>query len=176
VRIAGPAGGGERYVLSADFAEQYRRHVAPIWRYVRARVENDADAEELTAEVFLRAYRDRDRFDPARGSTGAWLSGIARHVVTDWWRRRREVPMDELPEAGVAEDDPFAAAERSEGARTLHRHLARLNERERDALALRFGAELKAAEVGDVLGVSEPAARMVVHRAITKLRGVMEAG
>jgi RNA polymerase sigma factor (sigma-70 family) len=157
-----------------DFAEQYRRHLAPIWRYVRARVDNDADAEELTAEVFLRAYRDRDRFDPERGSTGAWLAGIARHVVTDWWRRgRREVPMDPPPERGPAEEDPFAAAERAEGARELHRHLGGLSERERDALALRFGAELKAAEVGAVLGVSEPAARMVVHRAVGKLREVM---
>ena len=162
--------------MQDQFAEQYRRHLAPIWRYVRARVETDADAEELTAEVFLRAYRDRDRFDPSRGSAGAWLAGIARHVVTDWWRRsRREVLSDELPEAGSAEEDPFLAAERAEGARTLHRHLTGLSERERDALALRFGAELKAAEVGAVLGISESAARMVVYRAIGKLREVMRA-
>lgn len=160
--------------MQDDFAEQYRRHLAPIWRYVRARVESEADAEELTAEVFLRAYRDRDRFDPARGSAGAWLAGIARHVVTDWWRRgRRELPLDEPPAPGPAEDDPFAAAERADSARELHRHLAELSERERDALALRFGAELKAAEIGEALGISEVAARMVVYRAVGKLRSVM---
>ena len=74
----------------------YREHVAGVWRYVRTRVPGAADADDVTAEVFVKAMRSWYRFDDRRGSVGAWLIGIARHVVADWWvRRSREVPVAE---------------------------------------------------------------------------------
>ena len=83
--------------MTADFADTYREHVAPIWRYVRARLPSDADAEDVTSEVFAQAMRSWDRFDAGRGSVGGWLVGIARHVVADWWHRRgREVPVEDI--------------------------------------------------------------------------------
>lgn len=152
----------------------YREHAAPIWRYVRARLASDADAEDVTSDVFLRALRSWDRFDPSRGSLRGWLIGIARNAVADWWRARGEEPMDELPEIRAARpvDDPEARALASDDADVLRRHLSGLTTREREAIALRFGAELSSAEIGTVLGVSPTAARMLVHRGITKLRGV----
>jgi RNA polymerase sigma-70 factor (ECF subfamily) len=59
------------------------------------------------------------------------------------------------------------------GRDDLRRELGRLSGREREALAMRFGAELPSAEIGAVLGISAPAARMLVHRAVTKLREVL---
>ena len=69
----------------------YREHVAGVWRYVRTRVPGAADADDVTAEVFVKAMRSWDRFDDRRDSVGAWLIGIARHVVADWWARRSRV-------------------------------------------------------------------------------------
>ncbi len=98
--------------MQDDFAELYRRHLAPIWRYLRARVPNDHDAEELTAEVFFRAFRDASRYDASRGSIGGWLAGIALHVVSDWWRRRGgEVLTERTPEPNPGSGDERDPAE-----------------------------------------------------------------
>lgn len=166
--------------MPATLEDLYREHAAPIWRYVRARLPSDADAEDVTSDVFLRAHRTLDRYDPAAGTPRAWLVGIARHAVGDWWRRRgREAPPVGDPVAGPDEDpwvDPSARVERHEAAGELARHLAVLSDREREAIALRFAAELPSAEVGAALGISATAARMLVHRAVVKLRGVVEHG
>ncbi|MGH9187262.1 MAG: RNA polymerase sigma factor [Acidimicrobiales bacterium] len=156
-----------------ELTEVYGRHVASVWRFVRARVPTDADAEDVTGEVFMQAVRSWHRFDPGQGSEGAWLQGIARHAAADWWRRRRDVPTDQL---GTADrDDPGleeAVLDRLAGE-DLRSMLHLLTEKERRAVALRFGSGLRAAEVGAALGVSETAARMLVYRAVTKLREVV---
>jgi RNA polymerase sigma-70 factor (ECF subfamily) len=155
----------------------YREHAAPVWRYVRARLPGDADAEDVTSDVFLRAHRSLDRFDPAQGTPRAWLVGIARHATADWWRKRGlEDPMAELPTAEDPADDALGHIERLEAAGELARHLAVLSPREREAISLRFAAELPSAEVGAALGISPTAARMLVHRAVVKLREVVDHG
>lgn len=159
--------------------ELYERQLTPMWRYVRARVPGDADAEDIVSEVFTRAVRDWRRFDPRFGSSTAWLFGIAHHVVADWWRSSRR----EMPAAGVEPDpgasgspDPEASALAADDRRELRALLARLTDAEREAVALRFGAGLKSAEVGGALGISDAAARMLVYRAVTKLRKEMADG
>lgn len=141
----------------------------------------------MVSEVFTRACAAWPRFDPSRGSAAAWLMGIAHHTVADWWRRqrprgaRREVPVAEAeaqqlvgepllsalgpgPEDAVLEDELLARLEQS---------LQLLQDREREALALRFAGRLKAAEVGVILGLSEGATKMLIHRAILKLKAVL---
>jgi RNA polymerase sigma factor (sigma-70 family) len=155
-----------------DLEEMYRRHLAPVWRYVRARIPDDHEAEDVTSDVFVRAFRSRDRFDPFKGSEGAWLAGIARHSVADWWRRRPAPPADHRDGADDAAG-PEEQAVRLDTAAEVRRHLKVLSDRERDAIALRFAAGLRSSEVGAAMGISEAAAKMLVHRAVGKLRGVM---
>ena len=156
----------------ADLTEVYRQHVASVWRFARARVPSDSDAEDVTSEVFAQAVRSWHRYDPARASVGAWLQGIANHVAADWWRRRRA-----LPTGGLDDTTPVAGAEDAVLDRVageeLRSYLRVLTDKERRAVALRFGDGLRAAEVGEALGVSEVAARMLVYRAVAKLREVM---
>lgn len=161
--------------MGAEFGATYREHVTPIWRYVRARLPSDSDAEDVTSEVFAQAMRSWSRFDPARGSVGGWLVGIARHAVADWWRRAgREHPYADVdPGLQTSDDDPEGAVLRKAGADEVRRHLGRLTPREREAVALRFGTELSSDEIGAVLGISATAARMLVYRAVAKLREVM---
>jgi RNA polymerase sigma-70 factor (ECF subfamily) len=159
--------------LPQEFEEVYAQELAPVWRYVRARTPQHADAEDVTSEVFARAVRNWGRYDDRLGTPGAWLLGIARHVVADWWRKQgREVPSEERAEPDP-EPGPELAVLAAEARRELRSHLGRLTDKERDAVALKFGAGLKAAEVGAVLGVSDTAARMLVYRAVMKLRTVM---
>jgi len=158
-----------------DFDRVYRQHLAPVWRYVRARVPDASEAEDMTSEVFLRAVRAWPTYDPGRGPVLPWLVGIARHVVADWWRRRPAVPVADADPGGTAVDAETDAL-RQLDAHEFRRHLAVLTEREREAVALRFGAGLPAAEIGDLLGISDAGARMLVHRAVVKLRGEVEHG
>ena len=162
--------------MADNLEDLYRQHAASIWRYVRARVPADDEAKDVTSEVFLRAIRSRERFDPSRGSEGAWLAGIARFTVADWWRRHgREVPMGDVDPEGclaAAGDGPEDHAVRLDAAADVARRLVVLSDREREAVALRFAAGLRPVEVGSVLGISEAAAKMLVHRAVTKLRAV----
>jgi RNA polymerase sigma factor (sigma-70 family) len=153
-----------------DLSEVYQQHVASIWRYVRARVPADADAEDVTSEVFAQAVKGWHRYEPDRGSVGAWLQGVARHVVADWWRRHRPLPSAGADEIIDAPDDAVLDRVAGEELRGL---LGVLTDKERRAVDLRFGAGLRAAEVGQALGVSEVAARMLVYRAVAKLREVM---
>jgi RNA polymerase sigma factor (sigma-70 family) len=158
------------------FEDIYREHVTPVWRYVRLRVPSDSDAEDVTSQVFEKALRSWPSYDVARGSVGGWLVGIARHAVADWWRKHgRELPADHLGDRieEAAEDDPEGDALRRLGADDVRRQLGVLTAREREAVALRFGSELSSSEVAAVLGVTPSAARMLVHRAINRLREVM---
>ena len=161
-----------------EFEDVHREHVPAVWRYVRSRLPTEVDAEDVTSEVFLKAMRSWDRYEPSKGSVVAWLTGIARHAVADWWRQHRPEHPD-LEQAGVAagsnpdSDDPESAVLRRERADQLRRRLRMLTDREREAVAMRFGAELSSAEIGDLLGVSPTAARMLVYRAVGKLRVVM---
>lgn len=166
-------------MASDSFGAVYREHVAPVWRYVRTRVPSDADAEDVTSEVFVRAMRSWNRYDPRRGGVGGWLTGIAHHVVADWWARRvRELPTDEIPEsrADAADGDaadPESVALRHADSDDVRRHLSVLTPREREAVALRFGSQLSSEEIGAAMGISAPAARMLVYRGVGKLREVM---
>lgn len=167
--------------MNLDVGALYRDNATKVWRYVRARVPSDADAEDVTSEVFARAMSSQHRFDPTRGSRSAWIMGIARNTTADWWRRQS--PEDLSCEAvdGVAgetslSDDPAQHIVGAGDVTALHRHLSRLTDRERQAVALRFGAELSSADIGAVMGISPTAARMLVHRAVTKLREVIVDG
>jgi RNA polymerase sigma factor (sigma-70 family) len=162
--------------MAPELGVMYRDHAAAVWRYARARLPSDADADDLTSDVFARALRSAPGFDAARGNPRMWLMGIARHATADWYRRRSpEDPRAEVPDTVVADEAP-AAALRAEGAGEVRALLAHLSDREREAVALRFGAELTAAEIGALLDTSETGARMLVHRAVTKLRGVVADG
>ncbi|MGH2728872.1 MAG: RNA polymerase sigma factor [Actinomycetota bacterium] len=164
-----------------DFESLYRREIAAVWRYARARVPNSLEAQDLVAETFARALEAWSGYDPARGTRGAWLFGIARNTVADFLRGRasaggsRETPV-ETERLDTESAPPDKALYEEETLSELRLGIEGLSDRERDALALRFGAGLRASELGEVLGITEAAAKMLAHRAVQKLRGVMTHG
>jgi RNA polymerase sigma-70 factor, ECF subfamily len=162
--------------MGPELGVMYRDHAAVVWRYARARLPSDADADDLTSDVFDRALRSAASYDVVRGNPRMWLMGIARHATADWYRRRSpEDPRAEVPDTATS-DDPVEAVVRAADVGEVQALLAHLADREREAIALRFGAELSAAEIGELLGTSATGARMLVHRAVTKLRGVVADG
>ena len=89
--------------LPPDFAEWFREHRPTVYRYIRFRLATREAAEDVTSEVFMKALRAMDRYDPSRASPRTWLLRIARNAVTDHLRslRRRSslhVSLDRVPD------------------------------------------------------------------------------
>jgi RNA polymerase sigma-70 factor (ECF subfamily) len=161
---------------SPDFVDVYQTHLTGVWRYVRSRIPVTHDAEDVTSEVFARAWRSWGRFDANRGDVAPWLLRIAQRTVVDWNRRHGRLhdpeTMDmELIEATASDPSelPETVLLAKEVLIEVKQALGELSDRERDGIALRFGAGLKMADVGRVLGLSTGATKMMLARSLTKL-------
>jgi RNA polymerase sigma-70 factor (ECF subfamily) len=152
------------------FERLYRSSRDDVYAYVAGLLRDSAAAEEVTAAVFERAYRKRNRFDPERGEPRAWLFGIARNAALDELRRRgRQAELATEP-ADLERFDSAESAEHSERRLAVSEALERLEPRERELIALKFFAGLENREIARVLGISESNAGTKLHRAMTKLR------
>ncbi|TMK55915.1 MAG: sigma-70 family RNA polymerase sigma factor [Actinobacteria bacterium] len=152
------------------FERLYRSSRDDVYAYVAGLLRDSAAAEEVTAAVFERAYRKRNRFDPGRGEPRAWLFGIARNAALDELRRRgRQAELTTEP-ADLESLDATESAEDSERRLAVSAALERLDPRERELIALKFFAGLANAEIAHVLGIGESNAGTKLHRAMTKLR------
>jgi RNA polymerase sigma-70 factor (ECF subfamily) len=135
-----------------------------VYGFVAYRIGDGADAEDVTSETFERALRYRDSFDPRRGDVSAWLIGIARRCIADA-ALPHITPTDDIPEAG-SEPPEDAIARRLD----LRSQLAQLDDRDRDLLALRYGADLTAKQIAELLDMQTNAVEVALHRALARLR------
>jgi RNA polymerase sigma-70 factor (ECF subfamily) len=153
-----------------------RTHGAIVGRLCMALLGSQADADEATQETLLRAHRGMSTYR-GEGSVKAWLCGIARHVcahMLETRRRGREalelVPTDETSEDARA---VFALKRRT---RAIRDGLAKLKPSEREALVLRFVADLSHREIATACNLDEATARKRISRALARLRSVMPEG
>lgn len=156
------------------FAPLYRRYVTPIYRYLYSRLGNVADAKDLTAQVFTEALEGLHRYREW-GNFAAWLFTIARHKVTDHYRRQRpHVPLNEALDSPAESADPLARVVQEETLQRLAVLVARLDEKQQELLRLRFAAGLTYGEMGTLVGRSEAAIKMAVHRLLRRLEAEWE--
>ena len=153
-----------------DFEALYRRTLPRVYAYTASLLRDRSAAEEVTAQVYERAYRKRRSYRPRRGTVDAWLFGIARNAALDELRRRRRrADLEADPE------DPGSTTPDDDVERALRRHTVRaalrtLEPRERELVALKFAGGLQNVEIARVLGVSESNAGTRLHRVLLKLR------
>ena len=140
-----------------------------VYSYVAYRIGDGPEAEDVTSEVFERALRGRHTYDGNRGAPIAWLLGIARRCIAD--ARVASVSLGAEPRE-VAEPTDLEA--RAVARLSLSAAISRLDEREQDLLALRYGADLTAQRIGELLGMRTNAVEVALHRALTHLRDVLE--
>ena len=155
------------------FEVLYREYVNRVFAFIRAQLGNAAEAEDVTAVVFTRAWDAYPRYRPEAATPASWLFQIARNACVDQARSRaRQARLAEAvafeERSAVAPDPAEAAVARAEAARLLEL-VSEMPERAREVLALRHSG-LGFAETGAVLGVSEDAAKMAYHRALRALR------
>ena len=153
-----------------DFDALYRAARDDVFAYVATLLHDRSAAEDVTAIAFERAFRRQGKYDARRVSARSWLFGIARNAALDELRRRKRTASlpTEPPAAGADEID---LALRRAAVRTA---LAELPARDRELIALKFHAGLDNAELADVLGVSVSNAGTRLHRALTKLREILD--
>ena len=139
--------------------------IRSIYAYVVYRVGPGPDAEDITSEVFERALRYRESYDPKRGEPMAWLIGIARSAVNGAFAdpHRAVDPIEEQAAPGDLADDTVRRL-------TLADAASRLSERDRELIALRYGAGLTGRQIGAMLDMSRNAVDVAVHRAAERLR------
>lgn len=158
----------------ARFAPIYERYFPRVYRYCLRRVDRPEDAEDLTGLVFTRALAGLPEY--RGGSVAAWLFRIAHNVVANELRDRRPHASLDGAAATLAADlsDPDEPALtlllREEERQRIARLLAQLPENQRELLALKMAGELTAKEIGAVLGRSEGAVRVALHRIVQQLR------
>ncbi len=155
-----------------EFVASYTPQMLPLYRYFYHQIGNGPDAEDLMATTASEALAHRRRFNPARGTFAAWLFGIARHTLRDFQRQSR-------PSMDVARLDPpprdtapsiESQIVQAEDAAALHAQIRRLPIYQREAVTLRYFGALHIAEIAIVLGRSEGAVKLLIHRALTTLR------
>jgi RNA polymerase sigma-70 factor (ECF subfamily) len=140
-----------------------------IYAYVAYRLGDGPDAEDVTSEVFERALRYRESYDRSKGEPTAWLLGIARRCTSAFLAARAEIQPEiaETMDGHDAEEDNLRRL-------TLARQVAQLGERDQELIALRFGADLTAKQIARVLDTKTNAVEVALHRALDRLRSILE--
>ena len=159
----------------ADFESLYRAELPRVYNFFRYRVGDEALAEDLTAETFEKVWRNRARYRRDLAAFSTWLFTIARRVAVDHYRRRRPTePLEalaHLPHTETTEDLALAHAERDR----LRVLLARLPDRERELVALKYGAGLTNRAIAGLSGLTESNVGVVLHRTVLSLRADWES-
>jgi RNA polymerase sigma-70 factor, ECF subfamily len=157
-----------------EFEQLYAAEANGLFGYLAYRTGDRALAQDLMADTFERAFRARARFDRRRGSQRTWLYAIALNVLRDHARRAAAERRASDRFGPVAEGtfDPRLEAVSDRDA--LSRALAVLTDEEREAIALRFGAELTLPEIAKALNLKLTTVEGRVYRALRKLRDVLD--
>jgi RNA polymerase sigma factor (sigma-70 family) len=150
----------------ADPAPLIRR----VYSYVAYRIGDGPDAEDVTSEVFERALRYRASYDGSRGKPLPWLLGIARRCADDALARRPPTSGFEVEEHPSGDDVEEETMQRLQLAAAL----ATLDVRGRDLIALRYGADLSARQIGELLGLKTNAVEVALHRVLARVRAALE--
>lgn len=141
-----------------------------VYSYAAYRLGDGPDAEDVTSETFERALRYRDSFDPRRGDPAAWLVGIASRCVNDFLLKRPLLLREPVDVPGP-QDVEQEASDRAQLAAAL----AELEERDRELVSLRYGADFTARQIGEVLGMTTNAVEVALHRTLGRLRRSLAA-
>ena len=139
-----------------------------VYSYAAYRLGEGADAEDVTGETLARAVRYRDSYDPSKGKPAEWLIGIARRCVDDALHGRTDLV--EPRDAAVPEDLEAATVDRL----ALLAAVTQLGDRDRELIALRYGADLTARQIAAVLAMRTNSVEVALHRALSRLRSALE--
>jgi len=165
--------------LDREFSDLYRAHLRDVYSYAYYRIGNHHDAEDLTEQTFLQAYR---HFERAQAESDGrplrpWLIRIAHNLAANLYRdrsRRPQTPIDETTELRTQHTTEDLVEGRDELARILQ-SIKELPDERREALIMRFALGMDNREIARAMGKSDGATKVLLHRAIKQLEGIVTA-
>lgn len=153
--------------VNSSLGELYVQHVDLVYRYFYHQVRHRQEAEDLTATTFSKAIASIDHYQPDRSTFAAWLFGVAHRTLADYLRKAHGL---QLPTTEADADNPERLVATAEQAEIVRGRLQLLPDDQRAALILRFFGELSVRDASAVMGKSDAAIKMLVHRGLCRLR------
>ncbi len=160
-----------------QFTRLYEAHLRQVLTYMSYRCDDEATAEDLTAQVFERVLKNLSTYQAVDSPFEAWLFAIARNVFTDHYRKQRLrqwLPWEKLQHKPHPQTATETLLEQRENKQSLLAALHTLKPRDRDLLALRFGAEFTNRKIAAQTGLSEQNVAVIIYRALKKLKRFLE--
>lgn len=157
-------------MMTTDMQKEqiYRDYYSKVFRYIRSKLNSVHDAEDLTAEIFLKIYEKLDSFDESKASLTTWIYTVARNKLTDWFRMHRT--FEEIPETQPDEHSVEDEVCNSQMLETLAKALENLEERERDIIILRFYSGRTLKEIAENMNISYAYVKVLQNKAFEKLK------
>jgi RNA polymerase sigma-70 factor (ECF subfamily) len=157
------------------FGELYDRHAVRVYRHIYYMVGNAAEAEDLTAQTFLRAWEAIERYQVRGAPFVSWLLRIAHNLGVSYLRSKRD--SSELHD-GIVDTkerrDPEWSYQQTAEEEMVREAILKLREEQRQVIILRFIEDLDYKEVAEIIGKSVAAIRVIQHRALNSLRKQMK--
>lgn len=154
-----------------DFEKAYLEYSDKIYRFIYWQVKDGELAEDLTSDVFIKAWKSREQF--IGGSLQAWLFRIARTRVIDHWRKAKSLSLEELEIEPGYDPDLAAELDANQKVQQLHKVLDTVEEPGRSVIVLRFLEGLPAVAVAQILDLTENNVRVIQYRALKVLKRKM---
>lgn len=161
----------ERRMEEHQWEELYRTLLPRVFHYFSYRVGSIPQAEDLTATTFEKAWRSRWRFRGDEDGFARWVFGIARHVAADYFRKDGHVTLA-LEKARLVDEHPSPEeyVQSKDDFEHLTILLQKLSVRERELIALKYGAGMTNRAIAEVTGLSESNVGTILHRSVNRLR------
>jgi len=162
----------------AALTQLYEENFDKIYRYIVLKIGDRTEAEDMTQQVFLNAFKSISGYRSKGSPFSSWLFRIAHNQVVDHWRKkskRATVPLEET-RVGCSNSNPVSDVERKMDIENLVAATRRLTSLQHEVVSLRFAGGLSVAQVAKLMGKSEGAIKALQHSAIVSLRKVLATG
>lgn len=159
-----------------DFAKLYNLYLDPIFGFVKSRVNHLQTAEDLVSDIFYKVFLNLKKFNPKKASFKTWIYTITHNVLIDYYRsgqnptKSNKLELNEIVHLSDNNHFPDQDLLSQEQKEFVQGCLAKLPERYQKVIQLKYFADLSTAEIAQMLELSENNVRVIIHRALTKLK------
>jgi RNA polymerase sigma factor (sigma-70 family) len=161
-------------VLIARFELWFQEEMPRLYRYLCYQTRDPSAAEDITSATCEKALKKMEQYDPERGELRVWMFGIARNELRAYYRSVKQAPalvsIESLPDFIFQTPSPELESQRREAFASILQALAKFPERERELIALRYGAGLPVQQIAMIMDLDETHISVLLHRSIDKLK------
>ncbi len=153
------------------YEQVYNEYHKKVMGYIRSKISNSYDAEDLLSTVFIKVFEKFETFDQSKASISTWVYTVARNTLIDYFRVRKV--HEEISEEDIVEEDAYQGILDNETLEELAASLEKLPERERDLIILHYYKGLQLKEISIMMKMSYSNCKIVHNKALMRLRQYM---